>query len=480
MKFIDKTIEWISPEWGLKRAIARERFRSFDAATLGRRGKSMEQSRNTGPNLEISQALTILRSRSRGFVRNNGWAKRAIQAISNNTVGEGIRPAPIGTKNQVRKVKTIWKAWAESTQCDWYEKNTFYGLQKLAMKEIAEGGEVLIIKRRVQPTKANPIPIKLQLLEGDQLDHTRDTTSDEQGGYCRLGVKYDKEGRLLGYYVFDNHPTDGGGFFTKLQSTFIEKSECLHAFEILRIGQVRGIPMGIAAFLKMSDFSDYEDAQLIRQKVAACFTAFVTGDEIANPSDPLERVEPGIIQYLKSGETVSFGNPPPADGYDPYTTRILQGIAVAYGITYEMISGDYSKVNFSSGRMAQLNVIDNFKEWQYNMLVPQICVPAWSWFMDAAVMAGLISGKLECSCTDWTAPRIKQLDPVKETTARILQIQSGLNTISECLREDGRDPEEFFEEYKSDMDRLKELGITVSSIILPQIIEPNNNNNASN
>lgn len=477
MNLIDKAISFVSPKAGLRRAIQRENVRSYEAASHGRRTRMFDQATSSGPNLEISGALSTLRNRSRKMVRDNGWAKRAIQSITRNVVGEGIRPAPVGTRNQIKKAKTLWKNWAESTVCDWYGKSTFYGLQALVMNGIAEGGDVLILRRRVTPTPENPIPIKIQVLEGDQLDHFKDFGSYDGKSYCRLGVQYSKEGVLEGYWVYDSHPSDGNNFAQSLTSSFVSKEDCLHVYELLRIGQIRGIPMGVSAFIKLGDFSDYEDAQLLRQKIAACFVAFVSGDEDkAADVDPLERLEPGIIEYLKSGETVTFGNPPPAEGYSEYTKKILQGIAAAYGITYEMLTMDYSNVNFSSGRMAKIDISGNFRNLQYNMLVPQLCVPIWDWFMQAAIMAGLTSSKIVCSATDWTAPRVQQLDPTKETAARVLQIQSGLTTISECLREDGRDPEEFFEEYAQDMERLKKLGITLSSIILP-VEEPEETNN---
>ena len=74
------------------------------------------------------------------------------------------------------------------------------------MRSIAEGGEVLILRRWVMPDDNNPLPIQLQILEGDQLDHTRNGSNDM--GYCRLGVQFSKEGRLLGYWIFDYHPGD--------------------------------------------------------------------------------------------------------------------------------------------------------------------------------------------------------------------------------------------------------------------------------
>lgn len=481
MNFIDKTISYFSPKAGLNRQVVREKARAYESASFGRRTKMFDAAGSSGANLEISGALTTLRNRSRWFVRNNGWAKRAIQSITRNVVGEGIRPAPIGTKAQIKKVKSLWKQWAESTECDYAGKNTFYGLQAQIMNGIAEGGDVIIIKRRVQPTKDNPIPIKLQLLEGDQLDHYRDYSEYSNGSYCRMGVQFSKSGLLEGYWVFETHPTDGTGFYNQVSSEFISKDDCLHVYELLRIGQVRGIPMGVSSFIKLADFSDYEDAQLLRQKIASCFVAFVGGEDSAPTNDPYEKLEPGIIEHLKPGESVTFGTPPQAEGYAEYSKKILQGIAAAYGITYEMLTMDYSNVNFSSGRMAKIDISGNFRALQYNMLVPQLCVPVWNWFMEGAIIAGATNTRIQCACTDWTAPRVQQLDPTKETAARVLQIQAGLTTLSECLREDGRDPEDVFEELASDKAKLDALGITLSSIILPvEVTEPVNNNKDDN
>ena len=451
--WVDNTIAFFSPRTGLRRLNAR---RSYEAASSGRRASSFKNAGYAGPNIEVSQAFVKLRNRSRHFVRNNGWAKRAIDAITDNTIGQGIRPAPAGTKNQVKKIKALWRSWAETTVCDYDGNNTFYGLQNLIMSEIAEAGDCLVIRRRVNES----IPIKIQVLEGDQLDQSKDYVNDL--GFARLGVQFNNEGKRIGYWVWPRHPYDMTGQLQTIQSEFVSIDDVIHPFEILRAGQVRGVPMGVSAFMKMSDFSDYEDAQLMRQKCAACFTAFVTGSQ--SDEDKLEDLEPGIINYLHEEEQVTFSSPPKADGYSEYSTKILQGIAAAYGITYEMLTMDYGNVNFTSGRMAKIDISPRFRKWQYNMIVPMVCVPVWNWFMSAVIMSGQSTTFISCEANNWTAPRVQQLDPVKETNARVLQIQAGLSTLSECIREDGRDPEEFFEEYKNDMDKIKELGINLSSI----------------
>ena len=453
--------------------IRRLKKRAYEAADKSRRGNTFRLANSTGPNREISGALVTLRDRSRHMTRNNGWQKRAVEAIVKHTVGEGIQPAPIGELTQTKKIKDIWFDWAGSTDCDWYGKMNFYGLQELAMRGIAEGGDILVILRWVENNESG-VPIKLQLAEGDQLDHSKNGKNDK--GIARMGVQYDESGQLSGYWLFDYHPGDGSIFMTKNESQFVEKSDVLHVFEVLRIGQVRGIPFGVAGFMKTADFSDYEDAQLMKQKIAACFAAFVVDNEATVPDkdkEALEHLEPGIVEHLNPGDTVQFANPPSVSEYDSYSTRILQGIAAAYNITYEMLTMDYSRVNFTSGRMAKIDVTANFKSWQYNMMVPQFCAPVWKWFINACLVSGKIFEPIK---TDWTAPKIPMLDPVKETSSLIKQREAGMTTLSEIIRENGREPQELFEELKFENDLLKSLGI----VLKPFAVDDNSSTNDQN
>ena len=151
-------------------------------------------------------------------------------------------------------------------------------------------------------------------------------------------------------------------------------------------------------------------------------------------------------------------------------------MAAGYGITYEMLTMEYSRVNFTSGRMAKIDVTANFKSWQYFMIVPQICAPVWNWFISACMIKGELSSYISA---DWTAPRVQQLDPQRETAAQVDRIKAGLATISETIREMGREPEEFFKEYKQDIDRLAKLGITIDSVNTAAATVQNEENNGN-
>ncbi|MCD8173795.1 MAG: phage portal protein [Alistipes sp.] len=435
--------------WGLQRA--------FEAADKGRRGKSFRLAGSSGVNREILGAFVTLRDRHRHLVRNNVWASKAVTAIPRHTVGEGIQPAPIGGLTKTKDIKDLWRIWACSTACDWEGRTTFYGLQEQAMRAMVESGEVLIIRRWVMPDEWNPIPLKLQVLESDHLDHTRNEVNDM--GVVRAGVQFNKAKQVIGYWVFEDHPGDNIFHTNTTQSEYIPRKDCLHVFETLRPGQFRGLPFGVASFMRQADFSDYEDAQLMKQKLAACFTVFVRNygeSETAPDTDPLLRIEPGVIEYLNDAEGVEFAEPPSVGDYGSYADYVLRGIAAAYGITYELLTGDYSKVNFTSGRMAEIKASVNFRSWQYHTLVPQLCSPVWSWFVDACLLAGKVPERI---FSDWTAPRLQQLDPVKETNAQVMRLDNKLTTWSELARENGREPDELFEEIKEDVDRFAAIGI---------------------
>ena len=57
------------------------------------------------------------------------------------------------------------------------------------------------------------------------------------------------------------------------------------------------------------------------------------------------------------------------------------------------------------------------------------------------------------------------IDPTKEVPATVNAIKGGLLTLSEAIRQSGRDPENHLAEYKKDFDAVEKLGLTLDSIV---------------
>jgi lambda family phage portal protein len=477
---LDRFIAVFSPGSALRRANARYYLneqrkytkqlhdveRGYNAASKGRRTHGWWTS-GSSINTENRDALWLLRSRSRDLQQNDYWARRAVKVVANHTVGTGIMPNFIGvSKAQKKKLQALYKAWMKKSNCDFEGQLNFYGLQKLVMRTIAISGECIIRKRRgFNPSGV--VPLQLQVQEPDVIDTSRDGYFSDNGNQVVQGVEYDKSGKRIAYYLFDHHP--GDNMSLNFVSKRVPASDVIHVFEVLRPGQVRGIPMGITAFIRIKDYGDYEDAQVVRQKIAACYSAFVTSNEqksaftgagAKKAAEKAERIEPGMIEYLRPGETISFGTPPGVPEYSTFAKNVLLGISAAWDITYEALTGDLSGSNFSSNRMGWLEMARNVSDWQYQLMIPSFCDPVFDWFMEAATIGMLTKPGAVCV---WTAPRREMFDPKKELEAIIIQIQAGLSSWSEAAREMGWDPEELLELIKSDQELMDKMGLQFTS-----------------
>lgn len=473
---LDRALAVFAPSWALRRARARVALdtftRHYEGASMARR-TSKWRAPGTGPNTTNAPALHSLRDRMRDLVRNNPWAQSAVDIVRTNVVGSGIIPTPIeGTGAAIANAKALWKDWGETPACDADGLSDIYGLQGLVMETVAKSGECLVRRRRRRPTDSLPIPLQLQVLEPDFLDDTRDRLIGNNGDRIVGGVQFDALGRRAGYWLYDEHPGEAYQFGTKLSSRFVAASEILHVFWKDRPGQVRGVPFGASAIIRMRELDELEDAALVREKIAACFAAFEQDLEPTEDNGAVDTakgedeqtIEPGTIRKLGAGKTVVFGRPPVTNDLQPLQRSQLRAIAKGWGITFEQLTGDFSQVNYSSGRMGFIESSRIVEDRRWRMFIPMNLGGrrwgTWSWFADAGELAGYSTLDLG---TRWTAPRREMIDPVKETIAARTAIRAGLKSLSEQLREFGYHPDEVFQETADDYAQLDRLGVMVDS-----------------
>lgn len=462
MNIIDKLVAAVAPVWAVKRAAARftlqevQRLeqRGYEAAGKGRRQANWKTSSSSADS-ETAVAIELLRNRSRDMTRNNAYAAKALGGMVSNLVGTGIRPNFVcDDATMLEKVKQYWKDWAEQTEIDFMGNLNFYGQQSLGTRAMLEGGEFYLLKRRLKSKDKFTVPIKLQMLESDHLDRTRSDYNLAGGNYIEHGIEYNADGQVVAYWLFDKHP--GSQFNYYMTSTRVPKSEILQVFRPLRIGQQHGIPHGTASMLKLKDFEEYEDAQLVRQKIAACFAVFISGkndndlpDANAEVPEQREKLAPGIIERLDNGSTVTFGNPPGVSGYGEYSRKVLQGAAAGYEITYEIMTGDLSNVNFSSYRAGWIEFFKTVTDIQSQVLITKMCNGVFNWFIEALTLVDNIDPKKVR--VEWTVPRREMINPIDETKAIIMQMENYLISWSEAVREMGWNPDDLLRQIEKDI-----------------------------
>jgi lambda family phage portal protein len=439
--------------------------RKYEAAKIGGRGTNWVTV-STDANQEIGPGINTIRTRARTLVENNGWAQQALAVLQADIIGDGVKSTIAGA-GATPEFLAAWKDWAGTTACDAAGRQTLDGILSLCARSIAESGEVLIRRRPRRPSDGLPIPLALQVLEADFLDTNMNGIISTFGGPTIYGIEYDAIGRRRGYWLFDQHP--GSGTISagmSYQSHHVDASEILHVFRVDRPGQDRGVSWFASAIPTLLELDEYEDASLVKQKVAAMLAAFVTDDGMGQSlgapveDDPLlTEMSPGMVYSLPQGKTVSVVNPPSVvdGGFD---VRQLRKIAAAIGVPYEAMTGDYSQFNFSSGRMSRLRYFGRIRQYRYHVFTAQLLDPLWAWITGAAITAGLTP---QAPRAAWTFPPPDMLEPDKEAIANRNQVRAGMKTQSEVVREQGYDPEEFFAEMSADNKRLDALGIVLDS-----------------
>jgi lambda family phage portal protein len=468
MTWLDRAIGWLAPKAGLERARARAALsvvRSYEGATVTRRTSNWRTS-NASANAEIQSGISRLRSRSRDLTRNNGYAKRAIAALVGNAVGTGIE---LGTKNKA--LLKAFSAWAK--ECDFYGDHDFFGLQALAARAGFESGDCLIVRVRTKAADAgrSGVPLRIKVLEGDHLD-TSVHGPQKDGNFAIAGVEIDREGRRVAYHILRVHPGETAIADLRSTSDRVPAEDVIYHFEKERPGQVFGVPRLAVSIMKLRDLDEYQEAQLVKKKIEACFAAFVAtegddnavGTSVETETDAdgntrrVEKLSPGTIIYGRRGEEITFGQPSASpDG--TFTADTLHAIAAGIGCTYEQLTGDLSRVNYSSMRGGRAEFKLLVEQYRWLTFVPQVCERLYGWFEEAAYAAGKLRTRdIEHG---WTAPRWEYVDPKEDVQADKEELAAGLASLSEKLRARGEDPEAVFKEIAEERAKLAKNGITV-------------------
>lgn len=471
---------WLNPAtWFRSRLALPESSRGYEGAGRGRRFTDWTTSGRSA-NAEIGRAASLLRERSRDLVRNNAYAAAAVRALVANIVGDGIRPRAATSSAAVNKaLDAYWKRWAPKAMVG--PPIGMAGLQALAVRSWLESGEVLVRRRWRRPEVGLPVPVQLQMLEADHLDSGRNEETPN-GGRIVMGVEIGPIDELRAYHLFRTHP---GETMSSLQSSLrttsrVPAEDIAHLYMVERPGQLRGIPVLAPAIRRFRNLDDYEDAELVRKKVEACFVGIVSSDEeeeegIAGKvtdanGDVVEVLEPGLIGYSRGGKTITFNQPHSVGGYAEYKRSELQSIAAAVGLTYELLSGDLSKVNYSSIRAGLIEFRRNVRGMRACAVLPLLLTPTWRWFVEAAVLAGVVAPPpegvdiLDVYPCKWPEPRFEEVDRKKEAEADLAELKAGTISLPTLLARKGFEWLEVLGEHAEVKQVAEKAGIKLDSL----------------
>jgi lambda family phage portal protein len=439
---------------------ARTSVRNYDAASHGRLTGNWSPS-TVDINRLNSVNAPFIRARVRDLVRNFPPFARAVNSVVAFTVGKGSRFQSLATLPNGepdlpvrKKIEDRFRAWMD--EADISGKLHFYELQQLAKRQECESGE--FIARLVVPRRRGRPLLAVQMHESEQLaawqfkGQAPDTDIFD-------GVEYDiHTGEPVAY-----HFRTSAGWQFMVESWREDAANVLHGFHTLRPGQLRGMTPFAPAVILARDMGDYMGAEIDAAKLAAKWLAFVTTPtpdqyqamRAPAPNAPLKAertdidwLENAMIEYLRDGEKMEFAPNPgrPGDSFDRFTKFILRMVAITMDLPYEILSGDYSGINYSTSKASRNDftmflaphhfrnqqhfVRPIFRRWMASEALSQDYLPGYWQDPDRYLRAM------------WIPAGMPSVDPLRDGKADIDAIASGTKAPQEVILGRGSDPEE--------------------------------------
>jgi len=443
---------------------------------------------SAGPNAVLSGPLSALRSRTRALIRNNPTVAGGVDSLTANLVGTDISPQWEIDDPTEREI--LQDLWADSQQeLDYNEVYDFYGQIEQVARAQCDAGEALARFRPLPYDSGNLVPLQIQLLEADHLDAAYNGWAPN-GNEIRMGIEWTRAGKRAAYWLFNEHPGEMALGFYSGDRVRIPATEILHPFRPLRIGQARGCPWLASTLTKLHELDQFDDATLVRKKVAALYSVFFTSDkdpscQPGHPASPAGKLqgkddkgrsvvvlEPGLSCRLKPGESVTVADPGDVgDNYKDFVRHELRSVARAMGITYEQLSGDLEGVTYSSIRAGLIEIRRFLEMIQQRVLIHQFCRPVIRRWLDTAVLSGawrIAAARYQKNRRyywriKWQPDGWDYVDPVKDRLAEQLDVRNGFDSRTSIIGRRGRDAHRVEKEIKAENGRADESGLIFDS-----------------
>lgn len=498
INLIDSIVTAFSPKKGLQREFYRNRLGNtksrsaqYAAAKDSRLGGSWSAI-DSNVNAIIGISAPKVRSRVRQLVRDFPYFTRAVNILTDYTVGQGIifqsrirRPDETLDKNLIQKTEDAFNFWAD--ECDVAGKLHYYEMMQLAKRQDSECGEFIIVKTKHRE-RNKYLPFALQIYESDWLTSKNDSYPAARHSDIEImqGVEYSKTTGVVSHYHFADPYGWGESFggvkvHSKGHTVRIPAKNVIHGFKLLRPGQLRGISPFTSAVIVADDLDTYMGSEIDAAKMASKYLSFVKTpdpagrqagrvDTDSSTGNKIEEMENAIIEYLAPGEEIEIvSNPRPGSNFSPFVKLILQMISITVGAPYELLSGDYSGMNYSTGRTKRNDFSQELRPIAARH-IRHFGMATFKPFMESAVMHGKLpfpqyfTNPIPYLRSEWQPPGMESVDPLRETKARVDEVKAGLRSPMEIVRSRGRELEEVYKEIKIGKDMAKDHDLDFSEV----------------
>ena len=454
--------------------------------------------------LDILPDKELLDARTRDSMRNDAYIQGGATIHKDGIVGslyflnskpdwETLGFTEAWAEEFQREVEAKFTLWAESPRkwVDAARQNTFTSMIRLGVGVYTQGSEVLATVEWLRD-KGREFNTAIQMVDTDRLSTPTELQWDEN---VRGGIRMNQFGAPQSYFIRVRHQHDiglwrGMGAY-QWKEIPAEKpwgrQQVIFIREQQRVDQTRAVADMVAGLKEIAITRKFRDVTLQNAVVNAMYAASIEselppeaayaqiggGDVGSAITSYAEAYLSAVNEYVGSSKHMKIdgvkiphlfpgtklqlrpAGSPGGVGQD-FEQSLLRYIAASLGVSYEELSRDYTKTNYSSARAAMANT------WKFMQSRKKIVADAMAnaifrlWLEEAinknmlrsfpANAAGMLytDGVLNlmfealCQC-DWIGAARGQIDELKETQAAVLRIKYGLSTHEDELARLGKD-----------------------------------------
>jgi lambda family phage portal protein len=470
------------------------------------------------PEKEMTEARAI------DLVRNNGYAAGAVQGVKDRVVGNRFKLVlnpehrAFNVDRQVmrdwaRMVEGSFHAWADDSSCsiDAQRKRTFTEILRDAEATKFIQGEAFISREfRFQPFNQSPYGTCFLMIEPERISQPNGADVNK----IRSGIEFDSYGAATAYHVRTRHPADyQNGYNGVSEWQRITKYnrfgwlQMIHVFDQQRANQSRGFSKFAAIVQRLKMMDRHENVTLELSIIASALAVVIEsqfGQQSAfeaigaSPMQSLFEYSTAQAEFRKEspllfdgvripallpGEKLNVSRAePPGDQFAAFQESMLRHVARGLNVSYEQVSGDYSKTSYSSARAALAEAWGSVLSARESGPV-KIANHIFRLWLDEAVTRGLIelpagvdfaayqnNKALLTRCT-WIGAGRMPIDELKSAKANELMLATNQTTLASIAADYGQDYEELLQQRAEEKRLAEELGLTDPSS-MQQVNQP--------
>lgn len=511
MVAIDKMSAGISATWYGQRS-----YEAAQRGTLQTAGWNTPIGKSPDANLLPERELIL--SRQHDAIRNNGIAAGYVQTRLDSVIGSGmhLQPAPMfralgqsaeWAADAALQIKELWKQYAYDADCwiDWRRRLNFAGLLQQMYRSFIFNAEILFViewrplRERRQGAFSRTA---VNIIDPELLSNPYDAQDTDT---LRGGVQMDERGAPIGYWFRQGYRSDvSQNGLNACEWKYVPaclpdgRRQVVHIYEAEHPGQSRGRPTFAAALLRLRMLDKFEKTALEAQILQAMYAAVIEsnadpktvaaamgrGDEVG--ASALEaytaqqaafakatggiRLNGVMVPQLLMGEKLKLLTPgnsaPTLDAFEHAT--LLHLSRALPGVSYEDLSGDYSRTSYSSARASSL-IPWRFVTGQRDHIADPAASAIYAcvleeWIDDGrfplpANAPSYYEAKTAWTFCEWIGAPRGHIDEVKAQEANKLKREMGVLTHADHCAEEGKDPDAVLDRLAVENVRLAKAGM---------------------